>query len=370
MLQAFSTVSMLERLGVDYELVRYEKGGGLGFAVRSLPRLLNGVLLNDKKEALVRKLGYRRHPEIAAKDVLRMARFAEFRDEHFTKLSPVFHGFDALREGAARYDCVMSGSDQLWSPSGLPTNFYNLKFVPDATRKVSYASSFGVSNIPWYQRSRTAEYLSRIEFVSMRENRGAEIVRELTGREVPVVLDPVFNFDAEGWRSLLDLEAPMDEPYLLAYFLGANPKSRVAVSEFAAKKGVKVIALRHMDQFVEADEGFGDIAPYEVGPREFLGYLSHAAYVCTDSFHGACFSVIFGREFAVFDRYDDASRVSKNSRIDTLCENLGLEGRRYRGSLDEVFAAPVDRSAVTVRLAELKRGSDAYLGKALEGIAQ
>ncbi len=47
---------------------------------------------------------------------------------------------------------VLVGSDQLWSPAGLPTNFYNLMFVPQKIRKISYASSFGVKYIPWYQK--------------------------------------------------------------------------------------------------------------------------------------------------------------------------------------------------------------------------
>lgn len=370
MLQAFATVSMLERRGIDYELIRYEKDYGLGFVIRSLPRLLNGVLLNDKKELLFRKLGYRRHPDVAAKDSCRMAMFEAFKEEFFTRVSPIFHGYGELQDGAKRYDAVMSGSDQLWSPAGLPTNFYNLMFVPDAVRKVSYASSFGVSAIPWYQRSRTAEYLSRFEFVSMRERRGAEMVRELTGRKVPVVLDPVFNFDAREWCSQLELKPPVDGPYILAYFLGSNPKSRAAVSEFATKNNIKIVALRHMDQFVEADECFGDEAPYNVGPREFLGYLSGASYVCTDSFHGACFSIIFEREFAVFNRYNDLSKVSKNSRIDTLCESFGLEGRRCNKSLDEILTKPIDYSVVMNKLSEHRRITDVYLNKALGGLAQ
>lgn len=67
-------------------------------------------------------------------------------------------------KGANRYSAVVTGSDQLWSPAGLPTNFYNLMFVPDSIRKISIASSFGVKNIPWYQISRTREFLNRIEF--------------------------------------------------------------------------------------------------------------------------------------------------------------------------------------------------------------
>lgn len=41
-------------------------------------------------------------------------------------------------------------------------------------------------------KKRTIQYLNRIEYISMRENRGSEIVKELTGRDVSTILDPVF----------------------------------------------------------------------------------------------------------------------------------------------------------------------------------
>ncbi len=72
-----------------------------------------------------------------------------------------------------------------------------------------------------------------------------------------------------------------------------------------------------MDQYVEEDENFGDYAPYNVGPIEFLNLIRGAEYVCTDSFHGTCFSVINEKKFMVFNRYSDNSSVSKNSRIDS-----------------------------------------------------
>lgn len=116
----------------------------------------------------------------------------------------------SLCEGARRYDAVVTGSDQLWSPAGLPTNFYNLMFVPDEVRKISYASSFGVGQIPWYQKRRTANFLKRLDYISMRENRGSEIVKELTGLDVPVILDPVFNFNKEQWEKLIPVKKEMN----------------------------------------------------------------------------------------------------------------------------------------------------------------
>ena len=130
MLQAFATVKMLESRGIDYELIRYKKKLTITEKIRSVPRLLNGVLLNDKYEAFLKRQGMKKHPEFAKNDAVRMKAFEKFKNIAFTKLSPEFCGYKALCEGAKRYDAVVTGSDQLWSPAGLPTNFYNLMFVP------------------------------------------------------------------------------------------------------------------------------------------------------------------------------------------------------------------------------------------------
>lgn len=371
MLQAYATITMMEKRRLDYELIRYEKHYSMLEKAKQLPRLFNSVLLNDKKEALLKKLGQRRHPDFMEKDAIRMSAFDKFRKEKFTRLSPVFRGYANLCKGTERYSAVVTGSDQLWSPAGLPTNFYNLMFVPDNIRKISIASSFGVKNIPWYQVSRTRHFLNRIEFVSMRENRGSEIVKELTGRDVPTILDPVLMFDEKEWIDLIPMQKEyIGEPYLFAYFLGANRSHREAVTSAAHELGCKVVALRHLDQYVEADEHFGDFAPYDVGPSRFLNLLRGAKYVCTDSFHGSVFSIIHHKSFVVFNRYDEKSKLSKNSRIDTLCENLGLEGRRF-GTLADIvkqLTAPIDYSRVDQKLSALKRATSDYLDAAFENV--
>ena len=331
MLQAYATVALLEELGIDYELIQYQKKLTVSEKIKSVPRLLNGVLLNDKYEAMVKKIGAKMHPSFEEKNAERIEAFREFDHAHFTKLSPGFVGYEALCQGARRYSAVLTGSDQLWSPAGLPTNYYNLMFVPDDIRKISLASSFGVSQIPWYQRERTKEYLNRIPFISMRENRGAEIVEELTGRSVPVLIDPVFSFDKDGWNNLIP-EKPVEwDDYIFCYFLGENKEHRAAARKLAEETGRKIVTLRHLDRYVSADEAFGDAAPYDVGPDRFLNILRNASAVCTDSFHGTVFSIIYEKQFIVFNRYSADARYSKNSRIDSLCANLGLNDRRYAG---------------------------------------
>ena len=363
MLQAFATVKMLESRGIDYELIRYKKKLTIVEKVKSVPRLLNIILLNDKYEAFLKRQGLKKHPEFAKNDAVRMKAFEQFRNKAFTKLSPEFCGYKALCEGAKRYDAVITGSDQLWSPAGLPTNFYNLMFVPDEIRKISYASSFGVSHIPWYQKKRTANFLKRLDYISMRENRGSEIVKELTGLDVPVILDPVFNFDKEQWEKLIPVKKEFDEPYIFAYFLGANPEYRKQVQKLAESTGLKILALRHMDQFVKNDEMFGNYAPYDVTPDRFLNFIRGAEYVCTDSFHGTCFSIINEKNFMIFNRYANTSVTSKNSRIDSICQNLGVSDRRFSGDILKI-REDIKYEEVMNRLTKLKKITNQFLEEA------
>ena len=48
MLQAFATIKMLESREMEYELIRYKKNLTLRKKIKSIPRLLNTVLLKDK----------------------------------------------------------------------------------------------------------------------------------------------------------------------------------------------------------------------------------------------------------------------------------------------------------------------------------
>ena len=194
----------------------------------------------------------------------------------------------------------------------------------------------------------------------MRENRGSEIVKELTGLDAPVILDPVFNFDKEQWEKLIPIKKEMDEPYIFAYFLGANPEYRKQVRKLAESTGLKIVALRHMDQYVEDDESFGDYAPYDVAPDRFLNLLRGAEYVCTDSFHGTCFSIINEKRFMIFNRYANTSATSKNSRIDSLCQNLGVSDRRFSGDIMKI-KNDIKYTDVKCLLKQLQIGTNKYI---------
>lgn len=286
------------------------------------------------------------------------------------KLEPFFHnyvGYQELCEGSKKYDAVVVGSDQVWLPHGLKTKFYNLLFVDDSVRRVSYASSFGVSEIPGFQRKETAAYLDRFYAISVREQKGKEIVESLSGNKAEVVADPTLLLNSMEWaEEVRDSHVHESEPYIFCYFLGANPEARKAANKLKSYTGFKIVTLRHMDEFVEEDEQFGDEAPYDVDPNDFVKYISEAEYVCTDSFHCTAFSIQFHRRFMTFYRFAVGAKGGRNSRIDSLFNVLSVPREHiYQGDIMKIDT-PVDWGNVDARLNDFRRFSLDYLTKALE----
>lgn len=368
-LQALATICALDQLDLEYEIIRYNKKT-VKFILKYLLKMFNRVFFRDLCEHLQKTMELGRHPDIQTQVALRNSLFDSFDVRFRGSLSNYYRSYDVLkRKCPERYHMVLTCSDQLWSPSALASGFYNLMFAPEEMHKVSWASSFGVSRIPWYQVKRTRAYLNRIQYISMRENRGAEIVKELTGREVPVILDPVFYFDKTEWEELIPAAEPEWKDYIFCYFLGANPEHREVARKLAEQTGKIIVTLRHLDQYVPGDEAFGDHAPYDVDPARFLNILRNADYICTDSFHGSAFSVLSEKKFVVFDRYDDRAINSKNSRIDSLCVNLNLESRRYDPQYDilEQMELEIDYVAVGGRIARYREEMKNYLTCSLLG---
>ncbi|SCY35648.1 polysaccharide pyruvyl transferase family protein [Ruminococcus sp. YE282] len=364
-LQSYATTVELARRNIDFEIIRYKKKTTPLLLIKSLPRLLNPIFINDRIiETSQKKMMLKLHPQLAQDNAVRNAAFDKFSQSRFKKLSPVYYGYEQLKEQSKKYTAVMVGSDQLWSPSGITSNFYNLMFADNNTVKISYATSFGVSQInPRYHKIYNT-FLNRLNFISVRENSGKKIVEELSSNKAEVVCDPVILLDAEQWLKEIPNKRLYDEPYIFAYFLGKSAEYRDAVTKFAKQKGLKIVTEPHMDSYNKADENFGDYTPFDIGPAEFVNLIRNAEYVFTDSFHGSVFSMLYQKHFLVFNRYSDNSSSSKNSRIDSFCKNYGLSDRRYNGNIADV-ENKINYEDVLGKVDEHRQKSKAFLDRAL-----
>lgn len=120
--------------------------------------------------------------------------------------------------------------DQIWNPYWAvnKTTFdgFFLRFAKK-DKRVSYAASFGVSMIPENQISDYTKALLEFKRISVREDAGASIIKNLCNREAQVVLDPTLLLDKCQWECIQKkmLNIQTDSPYILTYFLGEMPEN-------------------------------------------------------------------------------------------------------------------------------------------------
>ena len=147
-------------------------------------------------------------------DIIREYNFKKFSDKY---INSVFD-FEIKNDLNERYDYFIAGSDQIWNPHWLKDETEFLQFA-DRNKRVAYAASFGVSEIKPDKVEQVKKGLEGINYISVREQAGAKIVKDLTGKDVPVLVDPTLLLTAEEWEKVM--ERPVwycDEKYILVYF--------------------------------------------------------------------------------------------------------------------------------------------------------
>lgn len=244
-----------------------------------------------------------------------------YRYRQFNKLIN-WSGYSFSDDYSNAYDYYSIGSDQVWNAEWFDEYPYRkdnflLSFVAPEKR-ICMAPSFGISLLPekWVPFFRGQ--LSKFPKLAVREQSGADLIRELTGREAKVVIDPTLMLEASRWAEIAESPKKIDisQPFILTYFLGnQTDRNRKQISLLAKKNNYAVINV--MDSSMRKTD---------IGPSEFLYLIKNARTIMTDSFHACVFSFLFGRPFVVYKREGDEENLG--SRIDTLLKRFDLENRR------------------------------------------
>lgn len=255
---------------------------------------------------------------------------------------------------AEEYDAYICGSDQIWNPSYISTSSaYFLQFAPEHKR-IAYAPSFGLSAIPNELQPIYKKWLNEIPYLSVREESGAEIIKEITGRDVPVLPDPSLCLSKDQWEILERKPSYIkDETFVLTYFLGNETNKYRRFIEHCAdgKKIVNLLDLREPQY-------------YATDPAEFVWLIHHAEAVFTDSFHGTVFSLIFHTPFLVFDRIESGG-PSMSSRIETLLNRFSMEDRRF-GICKDI--SECDFSQIDVIIEKQREKALIFIQSSLKGV--
>lgn len=298
---------------------------------------VDNITIWDKREKTLKEKFKLTIKKILSISNLKYKKNILFQKFTHKNISNKYVNLDNLKELNNEFDYFIVGSDQIWNYNfGHAKEKDFLKFA-DKNKTISYAPSFGISNIDDEWKERISDGVNHIKYLSVREQQGAKIIKELTGRDTQVVLDPTLLLSKEEWCKIQKKPKKMKkEKYILTYFLGEKTeKLNKEINMLSEDENLKIINLCDI-----ADKDF-----YACGPSEFLYLFNNAELVLTDSFHACVFSIIFNKPFYVFDRNSKGMK-SMNSRLDTLLSTFKQEQRKVNSlsSIDDVFACDYKES--------------------------
>ena len=335
-LQAYALNKATQNLNIDSDIIDYREN-----------KIENDYIFFKNKK-----------PKKFLKDVLnyplkikKWKKFDNFIEKNIS-LSDKCTNEEELRRISEKYDCFITGSDQVFNlkMTGNDRNYF-LDFVSDDKKKNSYAASFGQKIIPKEQKNIYHDLLVKFNNISIRENDAINIVDTLVQREARIDIDPSFLIDKEQWKCIA--KEPKEKNYILLFTMQQNSTIFNFAEKLSEKTGYKIIFIT--DGYKKRLKA---IHKTNIGPEEWIGYFLNAKYVITNSFHGLSFSINFNKDFFVELQKPPATG---NSRLETLIDEYGLRERLVENGENSNIDKKIDWEKVNEKLERNKKKSLDYL---------
>lgn len=279
--------------------------------------------------------------------------FQNFRTEHL-KLTERYSDPDSFCQNPPKFDVYISGSDQVFNPGVRYSNIYYLDFNINNSKKIAYAPSLGVTKISSEDEVRIAACLNDFDFLSCRESQGAAILNEITGRDIPTVVDPVFLLSRNQWEVIARFPQVCDD-FIFVYDLCGGSRLQKMAKKIQKTTGLRIITV---SASVKKDYPLYQ-AIYDCSPEDLLGYIMNASYVVTDSFHGTALSIRFETKVITY-----IAQPTLSSRIVSLMDSLGLS-EQIVSNIDSFDFKRMKFNEYNDKLEELISSSKEYLKIAL-----
>lgn len=191
------------------------------------------------------------------------------------------------------YDVIVHGSDQIWRKQE-EINAYNPvyfgKHQIQAKKKISYAASMGVLPADETSKSTIKDYLSNLDYISVREKGLQKLAIDLGFSGVVHDLDPTLLLPMDFWVNRFNLRSS-DERYALYYKI-QNSFDINKIREYADSQGLNLKIIYHKASRADSSENI-----VTADPRRFLELIYGAEVVFTSSFHGLAFALLFHKPF-------------------------------------------------------------------------
>lgn len=353
LLQCYAMQRYLQSLGHSPFLIQYDfiiKRSNAKFRISSLFKYICNLpmyvsyVISLKRQEKEDKKYVRKNQSIDR-------HFSDFLHENFD-LSQLYTA-ESIVSNPPIADAYVCGSDQIW---GSDDAFF-LNFAPDDAIKIAYAPSFGgVTFFSPEKEEVIKKYLSRFNFIGVREQTGVETCQRLGFKDAVRVVDPTLLLNSNDYDAIR-ANIPNKRPYIFLYLLG-NPMdcSVDEIMEFAKTEGKEVIYV--------ASQGRDDRYPKTYATiGEWLGYLANADMVITNSFHCVVFAMKYKKQFVSIPLSGAYERM--NCRIEELLDAANLRDRIWNHNFSEMMRHNIDFSSFESYVCIEKKKADSYMNNVL-----
>ncbi len=317
LLQAIATQNVVRSFGHEIETIDY---------IRDDEHYKNHekTLLAHKKEWNNNPLKKMLYLILRQPESIYSGRKFEKEREKLLNLTRRYTSIEELRHDAPKADVYMTGSDQVWGPveNGDFDDAYFLSFVEENKKKISYAGSFGRTEISDDVMNFFKTNLRRYSRISVRESSAVSMIESLS-LSATQVIDPTLLIDKNGWKTYF--EPIKYKKYVLIYQIHNDKQLGEYAQKVADRLNLPLIristSLHHINR-----PGKLIVCP-SIG--EFLSFIDNAECLITDSFHGTAFAINFNTQFI---------EVLPNNKTGTrnmsILELTGLSDRIVRNPED------------------------------------
>lgn len=215
-----------------------------------------------------------------------------------------YRGLNVIEDSFDKFIC---GSDQIWNPlitAGVDKAYF-LAFVRDNSKKISYAPSMGTGRIPAFWLKKMYGMIKDMAYLSIREKSTEELLTKEIGRRPEILVDPTLLIDREEWERIAVKPAGTPDKYILLYMMQGDEKIYEYARLMKDRYKVPILEISRYGY----NPGFADHIMVNVGIEEFLGLFLNATYICTNSYHGFVYSLIFKKDLCLIPSVHFSARI-------------------------------------------------------------
>lgn len=311
-LQAFALIESIKRFAYDCEVMQFNRNREC--VRRSQLEILKGIGLQKAFDIILSKGTIKRQKQI----------FSNFRKTYLPVSEQKYTMKNIFNTDLQSYDAFVTGSDMVWSwESKEFLDYYFLRFVKKGKR-IAYAPSFGNTEFTEEMVEYYMKALEDIDYLSCREEKGAQFVFNMTKRNCELVFDPTLLIEKKEWINFFGLKKENKNPTALVYIFGDIPTSNLSQLKKMLGKRSQIRYIPEKYSQYRHERKYGTDA---LGPVEYLERFYNADFVVTNTFHGLVFSLVFEKPFVLYHRGEEEHWRIHEERMGSLLNQLELSDR-------------------------------------------